>query len=110
MMVQCCVHSKFFLCGREKEHEGEDLYVTFVPEPTVGNVLRVAPTTCFLRLTPARCTVGNQRIAATGEITQNISIFFSRIIVYLLSVRRTNVRGVRCTVMVSVLLRVNVSQ
>ena len=38
---------------REKEHEGEDFYGTYVPELSVGNVLRVAPTTCFLALIPA---------------------------------------------------------
>ena len=38
---------------REKEHEGEDFYGTYVPELSVGNVLRVAPTTCFLGLIPA---------------------------------------------------------
>jgi hypothetical protein len=31
--------------GREKEHEGEDIYGSFVPAPSVGNVLRVAPYT-----------------------------------------------------------------
>ncbi len=43
-----------------KEHEGEDFYVTFVPEPPVGNVLRVAPTMCFLGLIPAGQEISRQ--------------------------------------------------
>jgi hypothetical protein len=53
MMVLCCVNAKFFLSGREKEDEGEDFYGVSVPELSVENVLRVAHTTCFLRLIPA---------------------------------------------------------
>ena len=51
-----CKCKDSFSAREEKEREGEDLYGTFVPAQSVENVLRVAPTTCFLRLTPAVAT------------------------------------------------------
>jgi len=42
-----------FCAREEKEHEGEDFYVSFVPVPSVETVLRVAPTVAFFGMIPA---------------------------------------------------------
>jgi hypothetical protein len=53
-----------------KQHEGEDLYGTFVPAQSVEYVLRVAPTRCFLRLTPAVACWSSPHHAVHKQVTK----------------------------------------
>jgi hypothetical protein len=46
---------KILICARDKKSmQGEDFYVTFVPEPSVENVLRVAPYDVFSGIESSR--------------------------------------------------------